>query len=1319
MKWRSFRISALWCWHQLLTLALFLLVLVAVVVGVGRQLLPALGGYRANLEASLSRDMGVPVRLAALESEWDGLGPHFRLLDLQLRDPAQPTQTLLRIPEVELRPSLWQSLRHWEVRVDVRVSGLDIHLEQQPDGRVQLQELARLASHDPRAATQALNFALRQPALALTQSRIHLALQDFPAITLSHINFVSRNHGEQHQLAGELQVPGSHEMVALQLALEGDPLDWQKSQLKLWLHLPSLRLDQWLPKTTTGGVQLVGLTGGGEYWLDFQKGQLQSFQAHVSWRDLVLERERRRYHLQGLRGLLSWSQSAAGWQLAGSQLQGSIDDIPWPVPVLALEHEAGRTTVALAHADVAGTAHLLTSLAMPEALTTWLREANPSGEVMALRADLAPASEGGQWQPQRVDVQVRNLSARATATHPGVRRLTAWVRWTPETAWLGLNSSMAELELPQIFRESVAVQKMQGYLRLQTDAERWRLSSDNVQVRNADAQGTAVLTLDIPRADPGAARLSLLARLQQARAASTWRYVPWAEAGDGTLDWLHHSILGGTVRQGDFIYEGPVHKRDDLGPHRLLMQFALENVDLDYSPGWPELHQVNATVTLDDHSLLIQGNHATLLEASTSHALSATIPDLSQPLLAVSADLATNGADLMHLFRDSPLKQHLAGLTKAMDVQGDVAGHLELQLPLHHDQSANPVIAVTAHLDNNRLYLHGARLPVSSIKGDIAYSSARGLTAPALQAVMLEAPVTASINSQVNRHNNNLVGVDVSLRGRATVPALRRWWSSPLLYMASGSLPYTAGLHIGSGDTPPSLQLNSSLEGLRLDIPAPLGKAGADTVPLRYQSTLGAGEHLARLQYGRQLVAGLVWKDGFLDRALLRLAGTDAAWPAQHGIEVEGRMARLDMRDWSPWIQRLQASLAEGTVALKDEPAMPTLTRLDVDAHEVIAADMRLQNAHVALRREGAAWRFGVASDELQGSALVPDNAAADLRLSFSRLQWPLPALTTGALVSPTPLAGPVSGLGNRPLLIDGQGLHLNAWPGVGALAIKAHLLPSPYGVRVEGIALDSKTLNFKGRMDWQWRGGAYTRLRGNASSDDVAGVLKALGYAPTLVSPQASADIDLGWPGAPGAMTPSALDGNLAITVESGRLLNVSNTTTASRVFGWFDVDNLKRRFKGDFSDVLKRGLAFDKASLSGQVQAGVMPSATVIVAGPTLNAQGLGRLDLGKKQMDQVFTVTVPVSSAVPIAAIVIAGPLIGGAIAAAQMAFEKQIDKVTQLRYHVSGDWENPAVERVAVKVLDISGKTPSVPATPPGNSPAGNSVPVSVGDKGARP
>lgn len=1273
MSWQTFRLFALWCWHQLLTLGLVVLVVVAVMVGVSRELLPLADDYRPRLEAALSERLGLPVTLRRLEGEADGLQLFLRLVKVNLHDPGLPATVLLSIPEVELRPAVWQSLWHRELRVDVRLRGLDIHFDQQPDGRFQLRELAGLARRDATTAAQTLRFVLRQPVLALSESRIGIDLRDLPDLTLSGIELVNRNEGDRHRLAGRLRLPGAAEEMLLQAELDGDPLQWQRTRLRAWVRLPILNLDGWLPALAGPlghyGIGLERLRGGGQYWLDFDRGRLVAARAEVDWRELVLHRDGVPRQFENLRGQLAWSRNTAGWQLAGEQLEGRVDGQAWPLPALAVRAGPATLSVSARHTNVVGAYRLLAGVALPPALGAWLREAAPAGQVEGLRADLAPRPEGG-WRLRRLDVEGRGLSVRPVGGLPGVRNLGGWLRWTPERAWAGVAVRQGELALPNFLREPVPVFHLEGRLRLTREDGGWRLDSDRLQGANADLGAAAVASVRIP-ASPALPRLSLAGSLNQARAASAWRYVPWHAAGDHTLDWLRRNLTAGTVSRGDFLYEGPVRADPEADPARLLMSFQVQRASLDYLPGWPGLRALDAEVVLDGSRLAVRGGNARLLDGTVGRALEAVIPDLRQPVLQVAGEVATTGADLTRLFRDSPLAAQLPGLTDVLALEGPVTGQLALTVPL---RGGTPEVALLAQLRENRLLLKPAGLTATHLLGEIRYSTREGLQSPRLEAQLLEAPVLADIRTEGTGHGAVLVTLD----GSAGVPALRRWLGSSLLDVASGSTPYQARVTVPAGGGTPRLQLDSSLVGLRIALPAPLGKTPAEAVPLRYQVSLGSGEQYGRIQYGQRLSGGLVWVGSRLDRALLRLDSNTAAWPQLPGLEIEGRLPRLDVGEWRPVVARLQRRERAQTVAARGDSATPALTRLDLEVQDLQAEGWRVRNASLDLVRQPGAWQLALASDELAGSVRLPDEPGSEISLGISRLQWPLPqvALRPGASAG----LNPVAGLGNRPLGITGEGLRLVAWPGLGAISLKARVQPLPAGLRVEDIVMRGPMLDFRGQLDWQWRGGARTRLQGRAGSGNVAGLLTALGITPPLVSRRAGADLDLSWPGGPDRAALASLDGKLKLSLEQGRLLNVSNSTSASRIFGWFSLGNLQRRLKGDFADVTRRGLAFDSISLEGGLDAGVMQPATVQVKGPTLQAKGQGRLDFARRKVDQHYTVTMPMTSAVPLAAVMMAGPVVGGAVAAAQMAFDRQIDRATQLHYHVSGDWENPAIERL---------------------------------------
>lgn len=1283
MNWQAFRLYALWCWHQLLTLGLALLVVVAVMVGVSRELLPLADDYRPRLEQAISQRLGLPVTLQRLEGEADGLQLFLRLVNLRLHDPARPATVLLRVPEVELRPAVWQSLLHRELRVDVRLHGLDLHLDQQPDGRFQLRELASLARRDAASAERTLGYVLRQPLLALSESRIAIRLNDLPGITLAGIEMVNRNDGESHRLAGRLRLPGAAEELALQIELDGEPLRWRQGQVRAWLRLPVVTLDGWLPAVagvgTPYGLTLERLRGGGQYWLGLDRGRLVSARADVDWRDVVFRRDGQPRQVQDLRGQFAWSRNTGGWQLAGAHLQGRIDGENWPLPALALRGGPAALAVAARNTNVGGALRLLAWAPLPPALAEWLREAAPAGQVAGLRADLAARPQGG-WALRRLDVEAAGLGVGTVGPRPGVQGLGGWLRWTPDRAWAGLVLRQGALHLPSFQADPLPVFHLEGRLRLAREGEGWRLDSGPFKAANADLGASGVLSLALPPA-PAQARVSLAAQVQQARAGSAWRYVPVRAAGEKTVAWLRQHLTAGVIPRAELYLEGPLHPDPEQDPSRFLLRADLRQASLDYAPGWPGLRELDAEVIVAGPSLVVQGGRARLLDGSRAEGLAASIPDFHDPVLAVSGNIASTGADVTRLFRDSPLAQQLPGLTDVLALEGPLTGRLVLGMPL---RGGKPDIDVWARLADNRLFLKPARLTASRLAGELRYSTREGLSSPRLEAELLEAPVRADIRSEGGARPGLVVNVD----GQAGVPALRRWLGSSLLDFASGAAPYQARISVPAGGSP-RLQLDSSLVGLRLALPAPLGKTQAEAVPLRYQVGFGGAEQYGRLQYGQRMSGGLVWAGSRLDRALLRLDSASAAWPQQPGLEIEGRLARLDIAEWRPVLARQARRQRPATVAARGDDAMPGLTRLDLDVQDLLAEGRRLRNARLDLRRQGSAWQLGVDSDELAASARLPDAPGSEIGVTFSRLQWPLPpAPAAGKAVAVAAGLNPVAGLGNRPVVISGDGLRLAAWPGLGPLNVKARLLPLPAGLRVEDVALRGSLLDFRGQLDWQWRGGDSSRLQGSASTGNVAGLLAAFGVTPPLAGRGGVAELDLSWPAAPDRAAAGLLDGRVRVALESGRLLNVSTGTSASRVFGWLSLENLQRRFKGDFADVTRRGLAFDSITLEGTLAGGVMQPATVRIKGPTLQAEGLGRLDLGQRKVDQHYTVTMPMTSAVPIAAVVMAGPVVGGAVAAAQMAFDKQIDKATQLHYHVSGDWTDPRVERLTSR--------PAVPA-----------------------
>ena len=85
-------------------------------------------------------------------------------------------------------------------------------------------------------------------------------------------------------------------------------------------------------------------------------------------------------------------------------------------------------------------------------------------------------------------------------------------------------------------------------------------------------------------------------------------------------------------------------------------------------------------------------------------------------------------------------------------------------------------------------------------------------------------------------------------------------------------------------------------------------------------------------------------------------------------------------------------------------------------------------------------------------------------------------------------------------------------------------------------------------------------------------------------------------------------------------------------------------------------------------------------------------GRTDLVKQELDQIAKVNPDVSNLIPITAGVVGGvPGLVGALLVDQVvkAFGGDTDRVAQIRYKISGKWDDPVVESTRVdRVKDLT-------------------------------
>ncbi|MCE2944821.1 MAG: hypothetical protein LW828_08910, partial [Xanthomonadaceae bacterium] len=115
------------------------LILLAALVGLTNQLLPAVERHPEDVAAWLSERVGQPVRFSAIDARWTRRGPRLSLRDLEVGEG----DATLAVGEAELQLSVYSGLLPGMPLTELSVDGLALTLHQDAEGRWRVEGLPR------------------------------------------------------------------------------------------------------------------------------------------------------------------------------------------------------------------------------------------------------------------------------------------------------------------------------------------------------------------------------------------------------------------------------------------------------------------------------------------------------------------------------------------------------------------------------------------------------------------------------------------------------------------------------------------------------------------------------------------------------------------------------------------------------------------------------------------------------------------------------------------------------------------------------------------------------------------------------------------------------------------------------------------------------------------------------------------------------------------------------------------------------------------------------------------------------------------------
>jgi uncharacterized protein (TIGR02099 family) len=729
-------------------------------------------------------------------------------------------------------------------------------------------------------------------------------------------------------------------------------------------------------------------------------------------------------------------------------------------------------------------------------------------------------------------------------------------------------------------------------------------------------------------------------------------------------EWLRTAILKGAVDQGFFQYQGSLNHGAEETARSISLFFKVHDAELAFQPGWPHVSKVTGDVFVEDSGVRILASKGQLLDTQVRD-IYVNIPHVpagQNSHLFLDGAFAGGLGDGLKILKEAPIGT--AETFAGWEGEGDLQGKLKLDIPLAKGEQ--PKILVDFKTAKARLKLPEPPLELTQLKGDFRFDSTKGLSGQNISARAFDKPVTAQIFADGREGKLN---TRVTASGQVEVKKLKDWLGVTQPLPVSGVIPYQLQLTLDGADS--QLMVNSSLKGVAVDLPAPFGLAadvGRDT---SFRMTLQGAERRYWANYGELASFTFAAPTGNFagGRGELFLGNGTAALPGAKGLRIRGVLSELDVGPWQDLVSKYAGQDPGGN-------AKQLLSGADIKVGKLSAFGTTLDQAVVQLTRKPSSWALQLDSQQVKGSASIPDAKAAPMVINLQTVRLPAPDPKVLADEnSPDPLASV------DPTKIPALDITINQlYQGndlVGAWSLKVR--PTARGIALNSLDMGLKGMLLQGSGGWEGPPGASTSwYKGRISGKNLADVLKGWGYAPSVTSQEFHMDVDARWPGSPAWMGTKRLSGTLDASLKEGQFVEVEGSAQALRVFGLLNFNSIGRRLRLDFSDLFGKGLSYDRVKGLLVATNGVYVTREPIrLTGPSSTIELDGTLNMVADQIDAKLLVTLPVTNNLPIAALIVGAPAIGGALFLIDKLIGDRVARFASVKYTVKGPWKEPKI------------------------------------------
>jgi len=1331
-------------------------------------IVPRIGELRPQLETRASQALGVTVRIGGIVAHSEGLFPSFELSDVRLLDPdGREALHLPRVLAVLSPGSLW-NLGFEQLYIDRP----QLNIRRTQDGRIYVAGLDLLKNQD--SGGGAGDWFFSQTELIIQGGTLQWTdeMRSMPTLALQQVDLVIRNTSRKHALRLDATPPAE---LGERFSLRGEfrqPLlsahagQWRDWEGEIFAGFDRVDVSQ-LQRYADLGVAVTGGNGALRAWIEVKQGQVTGVTADVALPQvgMTLGPDLAPLALTSLTGRLGGKHLAGGFEFSTRNLQFDTEDgLHWPGGNVRLTHvEANGRSPAWGELqgdrlDLEALAQIAKRLPLDARVHEALALYAPKGLVERIQANWhgpldAPVQFEARGRVARLAVAARaapaplgdakEAPAQDAPFHmgsPGVRGALLDFDFNQAGGRASVVMQDGQVELPGLFEEPViGLDQLTADVRWQFSGERLSVQLASLNFSNADAQGEVQFKWNTsdPGTAPGGSRfpgvLDLQGSMSRAEGARVHRYLPLV-INRKVRDYLRDAVTSGRASGVRFRVKGDLHDMPFTDPAKgdFRVSASVRDATFAYVPPrlqaagdrpWPALTQLNGELVLDRSSLQLKDVSARLAHAPglrISHG-DARIPDLRHAAVRVSLD-ARGPLDemLKEIVTASPLAAMTAQMLSRASARGNAELQLKLQLPLNELEKAT--VQGQVRLAGNELQISPDMPRLTGARGVVHFSE-RGFVIAGGVARMLGGEVRAD-GGTIQVPGAPAAGPALlRVQGTLTAEGLRQARELGVLarmaQQASGSTTYSAVLGFRLGV--PEFQFSSSLQGLALDLPAPLGKRAEAPLPLRLETALSRESQQAQagrsavlqdqltLELGRLASVNYVRDVSGPQVKVLRgamgiglRAGEAVPMPVEGGVVAKVNLNSLDLDAWSAIVSPATGTATPGPLSASQDSRtaggmsayLPT--SMAIQAEELTAGGHKFNRVVVGGSRMGQTWQANMDAREFSGYLEYRQPSGASAGRLYARLaRLSLAQSETRdveALLEEQPISIPALDIvvddmelrGKRLGRVEIEAVNRGAARrDAGAREWRLNKLniitpeavftaSGNWAVINEAAPVASKTPGPRSRAERR-----RTVMNFKLDIADAGELLTRLGMKDVIRQGKGKMEGQVAWVGSPLALDYPTLGGKFNVNVENGQFLKAE--PGIAKLLGVLSLQSLPRRLTLDFRDVFSDGFGFDFVRGDVQIEQGIATTNNLQMKGVNAAVLMDGHADIAK-ETQEIKVVVVPEINAGTASLIATwINPAVGLGSFLAQLILRRPLIESTTQEFQISGSWADPKVVR----------------------------------------